>query len=170
MLSYAFTFANETLLLVISSFFLMLIFAAVVYFDFRYLIIPDWINAGLLLSGLVLSAVIGFESLLYALVLAVSIAVFFYCVAFVYAKFRKREGLGMGDVKFLAAASTWVGITDLPWLLLFASAAALVHALFLGIGGGKIDGTTRLPFGPHLAMGLLLVWHFQKTNLLNGVI
>jgi leader peptidase (prepilin peptidase) / N-methyltransferase len=169
-LNSALTFANENAVAVSCSMLLMVIFGSVSYFDFRYLIIPDFVNAGLLLSGLFVATLRGNEEFFYATLVAIGIAMFFYTVVYIYAKVRGRQGLGMGDVKFIAAASTWVGLSGVPWLLLIASSAALVHALLKGISGGKLNSATRLPFGPYLALGLLIVWHFQTFEFFGGVL
>jgi leader peptidase (prepilin peptidase) / N-methyltransferase len=163
------TIANENTVAVSSSMLLLIVFGSVSYFDFRYLIIPNFVNAALLLSGLFVASLRGTEEFVYATLGAIGIVMFFYAFVYIYAKFRGRDGLGMGDVKFIAAASTWVGLSGMPWLLLIASSAALMHALFKGISSGKFNATTRLPFGPYLALSLLIVWHFQTFEFFGEV-
>jgi len=73
-----------------------------------------------------------------------------------YFRLRHTEGLGLGDVKFLVAAAIWVGVAGLPTLLLIAALAALGVAGCLQLAGHRMQRQTSMPFGPFLALGLLL--------------
>jgi leader peptidase (prepilin peptidase)/N-methyltransferase len=79
-----------------------------------------------------------------------------------YFVLRKIQGLGLGDVKFLAAAAPWIGITGTPMLLLIATLTALVAAGGLQLAGRDMTRQTSLPFGPFLATGLLLTFVSQQ--------
>ena len=53
-----------------------------------------------------------------------------------------------------SASAAWTGLEPMPVLILVASATALA-AVGLAAGAGRRFGaTTRLPFGPFLALGL----------------
>ncbi|PLN68004.1 prepilin peptidase, partial [Klebsiella quasipneumoniae] len=69
---------------------------------------------------------------------------------------RGYEGLGYGDIKYLAALGAWHGWRLLPQLLLVASVLACtvwaVSGLYARYGGSsKWWGNNPLPFGPFLA-------------------
>jgi leader peptidase (prepilin peptidase)/N-methyltransferase len=68
---------------------------------------------------------------------------------------RKIQGLGLGDVKFLAASAQWVGVTGLPVLLSIAALTALIAIGGAQLAGQNLTRETSLPFGPFLALGLL---------------
>jgi leader peptidase (prepilin peptidase)/N-methyltransferase len=72
-----------------------------------------------------------------------------------YFAWRKIQGLGLGDVKFLAAAGIWVGFPGIAMVILVAAVGALVAAGGLRLAGYTLTRQTSLPFGPFLAMGLL---------------
>lgn len=72
-----------------------------------------------------------------------------------YARLRRREGLGLGDVKLAAAIGTWLGPWPLPTVLLLAGGLGILHALAAGAGR---DPSIRIPFGPSLAGAFWLVW------------
>jgi leader peptidase (prepilin peptidase)/N-methyltransferase len=79
-----------------------------------------------------------------------------WAVRAVFRRWRGRDGLGLGDVKFLAVAGLFLGLGGVgPYLLLSS---------LLGVGLGlawRIAGRGQVfPFGPALAAGLLvsLVW------------
>jgi leader peptidase (prepilin peptidase)/N-methyltransferase len=75
-----------------------------------------------------------------------------------YRWLRGHDGLGFGDVKFVAAGSLWVGAEGIPVVLLIAVASALVSLLILRAQGRELHGKQAISFGPHLAIGLWWVW------------
>ena len=81
-----------------------------------------------------------------------------------YRRLRGFDGLGLGDVKLVAAGGAWLGLGDLPFWLLAASILALA-----GIGFQKAIDTnlilsrhSAVPFGCFLAPSLWLVWTCRK--------
>ncbi len=78
-------------------------------------------------------------------------------IAWGYRRLRGREGLGLGDAKLLAAAGAWLGIEQLPWLVLVAALLGLALAL---VRTAPLRAETAVPFGPPLALafwGLFLL-------------
>ncbi len=71
-----------------------------------------------------------------------------------YGRLRGRSGLGLGDVKLVAAAMPWIGLAQLPLMILIASTSALLAVVALRLSGRRIGADTRLPFGPFLVLGL----------------
>lgn len=61
-----------------------------------------------------------------------------------------REGLGGGDFKLLAALGAWLGLTELPNLVVMSSLAALVIAGSMILLRGR-DHRSPFAFGPYLA-------------------
>jgi leader peptidase (prepilin peptidase) / N-methyltransferase len=86
----------------------------------------------------------------------------FWLLRRLYFAWRKIQGLGLGDVKFLAAATAWIGIAGIPGLLLIATLTALAAAGSLQLAGRGMTRQTSLPFGPFLAIGLLLTFVSQQ--------
>ena len=84
-------------------------------------------------------------------------------------RFQGVEGLGLGDVKFLAAAGIWVGIAGLPMLLLVATLTAMAGSGIIQLAGQRLTGQTSLTFGPFLAVGLLFTG-LRLLNLPHGMI
>lgn len=82
----------------------------------------------------------------------------FLLIARGYSALRKRQGIGAGDIKFLGAAAIWVGLLGMPWVILFASMSGLVFAVVASLRGGAMMPESRLAFGPHLSLGLMLTW------------
>lgn len=84
--------------------------------------------------------------------------VFLYAVAFIYERVRGRAGLGLGDAKLLAAAGAWLNLDALPSVMLWATGTALIAVNLAALSGHNVARSTRVPFGPFLALGFWLVW------------
>ncbi len=124
--------------------------------DLRRGIIPDALNLAIAVVGLVKAIVAGGAMAgLEALRDAVIIGAIGWLLRRLYFAWRKIQGLGLGDVKFLAAAATWVGLSGIPMLVLIAAVSALIAAGGLQLAGHSLTRQTSLPFGPFLAIGLL---------------
>ncbi len=68
----------------------------------------------------------------------------------------KREGMGYGDFKLLAAAGAWLGWQKLPFVLLIAAGAGLLITIALILFRDH-DKNRAVPFGPYLAIGFIIV-------------
>ncbi|WP_249164687.1 prepilin peptidase [Bradyrhizobium japonicum] len=129
---------------------------AVALIDLRHGIIPDWLNlavAALGLANLVVTECAAAS--VSAIVMACLVGVLFWLLQRLYFRLRHVSGLGLGDVKFLAAATIWVGVAGVPTLLLIAAVAALSVAGGLQLAGHEMKRRTSIPFGPFLALGLI---------------
>lgn len=124
--------------------------------DLRRRIIPDGLNLALLLAGLAFMTVRdpSLDSVLARAGEATLAFALGWSLRALYARLRGRTGLGLGDVKFLGAATAWTGPEPLPILILIASGTALASLGLAALAGRRIGATTRLPFGPFLALGL----------------
>lgn len=68
-----------------------------------------------------------------------------------YSKWRGKEMLGLGDVKFFAAAGFWLSLGLIPWFLSLAGfLGVLIGLIWKRAGGGR-----EFPFGPALCLSLL---------------
>jgi prepilin signal peptidase PulO-like enzyme (type II secretory pathway) len=139
-------------------FFMLLLVACgwLTWTDIRFGIIPNWLNALIAVLGLARGlAIDGSSGVLTGAVAGVAIGAGLLLLRQGYFVWRGVQGLGLGDVKFLAAAGVWTGLADFPLLLLIATLAALVLAGILHLTGRAVTARTAIPFGPSLALGLL---------------
>jgi leader peptidase (prepilin peptidase)/N-methyltransferase len=137
--------------------------SAVALIDIRRGIIPDGLNlfiAGLGLANIAIrsGALPGIEALGEAAVAGT----IFWSLRRLYFLLRKIQGIGLGDVKLLAAATVWIGIQGMPMLLLIATLTALAAAGGLQLAGQNLTRRSSLPFGPFLALGLLATFAAQE--------
>jgi leader peptidase (prepilin peptidase) / N-methyltransferase len=131
--------------------------------DIQRGIIPDKLNLSIAVLGII-KAILGNgpQDAIAALGQAAAIGVIFWLLRRLYFFWRRVQGLGLGDVKFLAAAGTWIGIAGLPILLLIATSGALVAVGGMRLARRDVTKQTSLPFGPFLASGLVLTALLQQ--------
>jgi leader peptidase (prepilin peptidase)/N-methyltransferase len=80
-------------------------------------------------------------------------------LALLYRWLRGREGLGLGDVKLMAALGAWLSLGLLGPLLLAASVAGLAFAAVSRWRRTAEDGAVmRVPFGACLALAGFPMW------------
>jgi leader peptidase (prepilin peptidase) / N-methyltransferase len=128
--------------------------------DARELVLPDVITLPLIPVGLLVTWMIDPRLLVGHAVGALAGFVTFAAIAGAYRRVRGRDGLGLVDAKLLAAAGAWLGWQALPSVVMIAAASGLALALATSLGGGKLVMTSRIAFGPHLALAFWLVWLF----------
>jgi leader peptidase (prepilin peptidase) / N-methyltransferase len=175
----------------VNSLFLSLIIV-LVFTDYHHQILPNILTipgaiAGLLLSpfqttnlytdalSVGLASQLGFEdsrlvlSWISALLGAVIGAGSLFAVAFFYEKIRKRQGLGMGDVKMMAMVGAFLGGRLAIFTIFLGSFSGLLVGIYL-ILFRKMNLQTKLAFGVFLggaaAFSLfygrhLLDWYFK---------
>jgi leader peptidase (prepilin peptidase)/N-methyltransferase len=76
-------------------------------------------------------------------------------VRWLYKLVRKREGLGMGDVKLIAMIAAFLGFWPAILALFIGVLSATAYALLL-LARGRANRLTRLPLGSFLAAGGLV--------------
>lgn len=116
-------------------------------FQWRRVITPAWLAA---LKYSVFGLVIGGSSLW--LIGIAGKAVF------------KKEAMGLGDVKLMAAVGAWQG-WQMALLAIFLGALVASIVGITLIVGRKARWGTRIPFGPYLAVGSLLTLFFGQKIL-----
>jgi leader peptidase (prepilin peptidase) / N-methyltransferase len=144
---------------------LLLAGAGLIWTDLRDGILPDWMNVLVAAAGFVrTTALADLPQALWDGGAAVAVGMALLVLRHLYAVTRGRQGLGLGDVKFLMAATLWAGLSGLPILLLIATTTALAAVLVLSLTGRRMTGQTALPFGPFLVIGLAGALLLQKAG------
>lgn len=124
---------------------------AIALVDLSFGIIPDELNIFLGLTGLALAFLQG--DLFLALMTSAALLALGLALAFGYSKWRGREMLGLGDVKFFAAAGLWLPPMLAPWFL----GVSGIFGVILGLLWRRAHpGNKEFPFGPALCLALAL--------------
>jgi leader peptidase (prepilin peptidase)/N-methyltransferase len=141
---------------------------AIAAIDARRYVIPDTlvvvglalglVDASIAVPGMVAAAVAA------AALRAVVLALFFLVFRMLYRRIRRREGLGLGDVKLAGVAGAWLGWAPAGLAVDIAALLALVAVLIGVLRGQRITGTTRIPFGLFFAPAIWIVWLFEALN------
>lgn len=126
--------------------------------DVKALRLPDAITLPLVAIGLAAGPwTLGTPILDHAIGAAGGYAVL-ALAAWVFARLRGREGLGLGDAKLLAAAGAWLGWRALPMVVLIAAGGGLAWAGLLVLRKGKGALNEPIPFGLPLCAAIWLLW------------
>ncbi|EPY9093717.1 prepilin peptidase [Shigella dysenteriae] len=127
--------------------------------DAKHGLLPDRFTCPLLWSGLLFSQVCNPDGVADALWGAIIGYGTFAVIYWGYRILRHKEGLGYGDVKFLAALGAWHTWTFLPRLVFLAASFACGAVVVGLLMRGKESLKNPLPFGPFLAAaGFVVGW------------
>ena len=126
--------------------------------DLRHHLLPDLLTLPLIPAGLAVVWLVDAGRLPDHAIGAAAGLIGFVLIAWLYRRLRHREGLGLGDAKLLAAGGAWLGWQALPSVVALAAVVALAIALAGAVAGDKLGATTKIAFGPHLALAIWLVW------------
>jgi leader peptidase (prepilin peptidase) / N-methyltransferase len=134
---------------------------ALTFIDIDEMMLPDALTYPLLWIGLLLNVNALFAPLRDAVIGAAAGYLSLWTVDFLYRKIRRRQGMGGGDFKLLAALGAWMGWTMLPIIILLAS----VSGSFLGIIQmlmARAGLEYKIPFGPYLAIAGLVALVYSE--------
>lgn len=143
---------------------LLLIWAlvALTFIDFDTQLLPDDITLPLLWLGLLFNATHTFTDLHSAVIGAVAGYLSLWSVYWAFKLIMKKEGMGYGDFKLLAAIGAWFGWIMLPLVILLSSLVGAVVGIFL-IVLAKRGRNVPMPFGPYLAGGALVALFWGES-------
>jgi leader peptidase (prepilin peptidase)/N-methyltransferase len=151
------------MVLVISFALLCLLSAMLAWIDIRHGIIPDWLNLTIAGIGFSKALIVFGPPTAFELVgEGAAIGAVFWLLRWGYFAVRRIQGIGLGDVKFLAAAGIWIGVAGIPMLLLIAALTALAGAAVMQLAGVRLNAHSAISFGPFLTIGLLFTAGLQQ--------
>jgi len=132
---------------------------ALTFIDLDTQLLPDDLTLPLLWLGLIANTFGVFTDLRSAVLGAAGGYMILWSVYWAFRLIAKKEGMGFGDFKLLAAIGAWTGWQVLPVaIILSAGLGAVIGSLVLWLSRKGAD--TRIPFGPYLALGgvAALLW------------
>ena len=107
----------------------------------------------------------GPEALIFGRLVAVcAAALILLVVRWTYKALRKRDGLGLGDVKMLAMVAAFLGFWPALLTLFLGTMLASVYGIVLMMRG-RAHGLTRLPLGSFLGVGGLIAAVFGEQMI-----
>ncbi len=150
--------------------FFALIIIPVAFIDLFNKIIPDILNVLLIISGFILNVFLLHKPFLFPLYGFLIPGLFFYSIAALYEIFKKKEGLGGGDIKLIAGIGAFLGLKGALFTIFCGSIFALIgFILFFMINKIKKAGAVykdfKIPFGPFLSLAAVF-YIFYGTYLL----
>jgi len=138
---------------------------ALAVMDLRSMFLADALTLPLIPAGLAFCLWLEPEAIWAHVAGAAAGAAVLAALSWGYFRLRGREGLGLGDVKLMAAAGAWVGVGGLGTVILWA---VMVNAIMLALEamrGRTLSGTTQVPLGTGLATGLWLTWLYGPVSI-----
>lgn len=129
---------------------------AIAIIDLLFGIIPDWFNSVLALLGFGWLLAGGGE-LTIGLMMGGLLLLLGLLMAYGYSWLRRKEMLGLGDVKFFAAAGLWLQMTTLIWFLIIAGFLGAIN----GLVWKRVMGSEQSPFAPALCLSLIGCLFYQ---------
>ena len=139
---------------------------ALAFIDIDTQLLPDAITLPLLWCGLLANVGDGFTNIQSAVVGAVAGYLSLWLIYQGYKLIARREGMGQGDFKLLAAIGAWLGWQMLPLVILFSSVAGVIVGTSLVVVA-RHGYHVPIPFGPFLAGGAMvaLLWGNEINHI-----
>ncbi len=142
---------------------LILIVTAISVFDFRTMRIPDLLTGFLGVIGLITMSIIN-QSIPYSNIFsAIMMFSLFFLMRFGYERIMGKPGLGFGDVKLAGASAVWISPWYLSSFIFIACFTCIVYVLIKGLIFGRNTLRKRIPFGPFLGIGLVVIWLNERV-------
>ena len=142
-----------------SALLLLWALVALTFIDADTQLLPDSITLPLLWLGLIVNLNHGFTDINSAVLGAIFGYLSLWSIYWLFKLITKKEGMGYGDFKLLAALGAWLGWQKLLLIILLSSVVGAVVGIVLIILA-RMGRNVPLPFGPYLAMAgfIALLW------------
>lgn len=142
--------------------------------DLDHFIIPDRFTLGGCVAGFIACAadprLMGETTPLHgfswSLASAIVAALVLLAIGWVGTLIFKKEAMGMGDVKFIAAISSFLGTMSLSWTIPVSAAIGAVLGVSLILWQRGSWGT-RIPYGPFLGLAAI-AWLFGGSYVMHA--
>ena len=158
---YIFGYSSYT----IAAFIFTSALIVITFIDFNHRIIPDVISLPLIPIAFLSSFFIPLIEPMDSLIGIIAGGGVLFTVAFIYGKITGKEGLGGGDIKFLAMIGAFLGWKGVIVTLFTSSVVgSLVGLILIGFYGK--NSKSAIPFGPLLSLGAVF-YMFYGTEFLH---
>ena len=159
--AYQFGVSLQTLFALIFTWVLI----ALTLIDLKKQLLPDSMTLPLLWLGILLSFFELYTDLSSSVIGAMAGYLILWSVYHLFKLLTKKEGMGYGDFKLLAAMCAWTGYTYLPQMILVSSVVGSIAGISMLLIG-KAKQQQPIPFGPYLAVAgwIALLWGEAINN------
>jgi leader peptidase (prepilin peptidase)/N-methyltransferase len=132
---------------------------ALTFIDLDTQLLPDDITLPLLWLGLLANSAGVFTDLHSAVLGAAGGYLILWTVYWGFRLIARKEGMGFGDFKLLAAIGAWTGWQVLPVVIVISAGLGVVIGS-IALWRARKGKDTPIPFGPYLALGGIaaLIW------------
>ena len=159
---YFFGLTLTALLLLILSIFFIIIF----FIDLKHFIIPNELTFPLMIIGFIKSFDPNLNKAIFPNYINSLIGGFvgysiIWLIIYFYKKIRKKEGMGLGDAKLMAAIGFWFGWVSIPIVIFISSFVALIFAV-PSLIKKSLQMSSEIPFGPYIIIGCVLYVTFAN--------
>ena len=129
---------------------------ALTFIDLKEMILPDEIVIPLIWLGLVFNINYTFTVLDQAVIGAIGGYLMLWSVYWVFKLVTKKEGLGFGDIKLMAALGAWLGIYRVIDIVFLSSMIAIIFEVTSSLTR-KQKIKKMIPYGPYIALATWVV-------------
>lgn len=166
--AFRFGFSWQALSAMVFTWFLI----CMCFIDIDTQLLPDNLTLPLLWIGLFISLFPIFILPATSIIGAIAGYLVFWVFAYLFRIIAKKEGLGYGDFKLLAALGAWLGWQLLPLIVLFSAFIGIVCAVIWMLVKRQDLRGIPIPFGPFLAIAgwigmvwgpQIIAWYFRMT-------
>ncbi len=126
------------------------------FIDFKHFIIPNKITYSGIIIGLIFAIFLDHITFVQALLGILIPAGFLFLIALIY-----KKGMGLGDVKYVAMIGSFLGWADTLLAIFFGALLGSIFGIIF-ILAAKTEKKSKIPFGPYLSLGTLLVIFYGK--------
>jgi len=135
------------------------ILLALTLIDLKKQLLPDNMTLPLLWFGIFFSFFDLFTNLKSSIIGAMAGYLILWSVYHLFKLLTRKEGMGYGDFKLLAALGAWAGYDYLPQIILVSSVVGSIAGITMLVIG-KTRHQQPIPFGPYLAVAgwIALLW------------
>lgn len=131
------------------------------YIDFDHKILPDGLVFSTYALGLLFSTTThGLIDSSNAILMSIGSFVIFKLFIDGYSKLRGKTMMGFGDIKLIAAFTTFIGLYNLLYAMIIACAIGIIYYLYIMLSK-KVDEDKTFAFGPFICIGCysMLIYH-----------
>ena len=134
--------------------------------DYDHKLLPDNITLPLLWLGILANINGAFVSLEDSVIGDIAGYMVLWSIFKLHNLLTKKEGMGYGDFKLLAALGAWLGWQALPIIVLMSSLVGAIIGIMLIVFRGR-DRNIPIPFGPYLAIAgwITMLWGNDLTRM-----